>query len=71
MNPVPGPAIAEAVGRKMLGLKGSELMELLYFLEEPQTLELLRAFVACGAEDQAKIIRFLKGADQLGARLCA
>jgi hypothetical protein len=66
MNAFSEPALAEAVGRKILGRKGSELIELLYFLEETNTLDMLRVFAAFDADEQAKIIRFLKDANRRG-----
>jgi hypothetical protein len=55
-------AFAEAIGRKILASKGSRLVELLYFLEEEKTLELLRGFSALGRSEQAKILELLKAA---------
>jgi chromosome segregation and condensation protein ScpB len=66
MNAYSEPALEAAVGRKILGRKGSELIELLYFLEEPNTLEMLRVFSTLDAAEQSKIIGFLKDADQRG-----
>jgi hypothetical protein len=55
-------AFAEAIGRKILDSKGSRLVELLYFLEEEKTLELLRSFSALGRSEQTKILQLLKAA---------
>lgn len=55
-------AFAEAIGRKILASRGSRLIELLYFLEEEKSLELLRGFSALGRRDQARILDFLKAA---------
>ncbi len=53
-------AIAEAVGRRILERKGSELIEFIYLLDEKNSLELLREFVVLRDDDQAKIIDFFK-----------
>ncbi len=55
-------AFAEAIGRKILASRGSRLIELLYFLEEEKSLELLRGFSALGRRDQTRILEFLKAA---------
>jgi hypothetical protein len=54
------PSVAEAVGRRILERRGSEIIELVYFLEERNTLELLREFVSLHGDDQEKIVSFLK-----------
>lgn len=53
-------AMAEAIGRRILDLRGSNLIEILYFLEEENSLEMLRAFSTLSFENQAKLIDFLK-----------
>ncbi len=59
-------AVAEAVGRRILERKGSELIEFIYLLDEKNTLELLREFVALRDDDQAKIIDFFKKINRRG-----
>ncbi len=70
MGPHFEPRMAEAVGRKILSLKGASLIELLYFLEEENSLELLRGFSALGLRDQRKVLAFLNAAcDEIMAKV--
>jgi hypothetical protein len=52
--------IAEAVGRRVLGWKGAEFLEFIYLLEEKNTLDLLREFVALSDDNQIKVIEFFR-----------
>ncbi len=62
MGPIFEPSMAEAVGRKILSLKGASLIELLYFLDEEKSLEVLRGFSALELCDQTKVLDFFKAA---------
>jgi hypothetical protein len=55
--------VAEAVGRRVLGWKGSEFLEFVYLLEEKNTLELLRGFVALSDDEQSQVIEFFRKAN--------
>jgi hypothetical protein len=52
--------VAEAVGRRVLGWKGAEFLELIYLLEEKNTLELLRDFSSLSKSNQAQVIEFFR-----------
>ncbi len=59
-------SVAESIGRRILERRGLEAIELIYFMEERNTLELLREFVALRGDDQAKIVAFLKKMNSRG-----
>jgi hypothetical protein len=60
MSSNPESNIAEAVGSRVLQWKGSEFLELIYFLEEKNSLELLRLFTAMSGNSQDALIEFMR-----------
>jgi hypothetical protein len=64
-------SVAESVGRRILERRGSEVLELMYFLDERHALDLLREFIALPGDEQSKLVDFLKSANRRdGVTLC-
>jgi hypothetical protein len=59
MSETSGSEIAEAVGHRVLQWKGAEFLELIYLLDERNTLELLRLFVTLSEDAKKDVVNFL------------
>jgi hypothetical protein len=64
MKTVDDAAMAEAVGRRVLGWKGPDLLEFIYLLEEKNTIELLRQFVSLNDDKQNKVLDLCRRANE-------
>jgi hypothetical protein len=52
--------IAEALGLRVLQWKGSEFLELIYFLEEKNSLNILRLFASLSRDSQNALLEFME-----------
>ncbi len=58
--------LAEAIGRRILGKGGAELLEMIYLLQEEKTLETLREISVMSEEDKRQILNFVRQANARG-----
>lgn len=58
--------LAAAVGAKMLEWKGSEILEFIYFLQEKDTLKILREISRLSEDDKGELIEFMQGLHNKG-----
>jgi hypothetical protein len=56
--------LAEAVGRRVLEWKGSDFLEIVYLLEEKNTLRFLRLFATLDDGARDKAIEYLESASR-------
>ncbi len=55
--------LAEAIGRRILGNGGAELLEMIYLLQEDNALETLREIAVMSEDNKLELLNFIRRAN--------